>query len=228
MKILRKLAVLAVSLGIVSFVLPANAYRVNTHKDWEITNKAKYALADLSGIKTNNDTVAKIDTAKTAKAITKFQIHAPQAVVWDVLTDFQKYPQVFKRVKKCDIVKRDGDLVYVESDLRAQMFVKQEKNRTINDLKGKPNILDWVLVDGSFASARGRWEICPTKSGKDCNVIYTLIVDPGSIMPSYVTSLVLKFVQKEIISAVKHRAEDMALQKSVNQSAQNIMDFQQL
>ena len=216
MKILNKLAFLAVWLVVLSFVLPAQA-----RKDWQITNKDKYALADLSGVKNSQDSTMKIDTDKTAKAIAKFQIHAPQTVIWEVLTDFPKYPQVFKRIKKCDIVKRDGDLVYIESALKPQMFVKEEKNRTINDLKGRPNILDWVLVEGTFASARGRWEINPVNSGKDCKVTYTIIVDPGPIVPSCLTSWVLKFVQKEIITAVKHRAEYLAtnIQKSPTQSA---------
>lgn len=146
-------------------------------------------------------------SGKRSNAVARFDVNASRDRVWGVLTDFPGYPRVFKRLQSCRVVKQDGDLVYIESELKPHVFVRVARNRTVNDLKGRPNILDWELIDGNFRAVHGRWVLSPATEGGKCHVTYTLEVDPGPVIPPFLISFVLGFVQREIVSSLKEVAE---------------------
>jgi ribosome-associated toxin RatA of RatAB toxin-antitoxin module len=114
----------------------------------------------------------KTHTAKVARTTVELVIKAPREVVWKKLTDFDNYPQLFPRVKSCQVLKRESESVYLESVLKPQLFVKQATQHTINDLGGSPNVLRWRMLDGNFKSAVGEWTLSPTDGGKYCKARY--------------------------------------------------------
>lgn len=154
---------------------------------------------------------------KVAKSVTHLVVNSPAQAVWDTLTDFDHYPQIFSRMKSCAVTKRDGDLVYVETHLKPQMFVQQTVQHTINNLSAKPEMLTWRMVDGNFSSCEGSWKLKSIDSGKRCEVTYTLAVDPGPVIPAYLVSFTLKFVQKDIVNSVKRWTEANKIQASAIQ-----------
>jgi hypothetical protein len=62
-------------------------------------------------------------------------------------------------------VKREGNMYFTQSYLKPQFLVTQTLNHTITDIYSKPNTIEWVLVDGNFPSASGRWEISESRKG---------------------------------------------------------------
>lgn len=145
---------------------------------------------------------------RLAHAEAKFEVKAPREVVWRALTDFPKYPRIFHRIKDCRVLKREGDLVFLESELRPHMLVRRTCNHTVNNLGGRPNVLDWKLLDGCFKNVTGKWELLPAKSGNSCQVTYILEVDPGPVIPPFVLSFALGMVQKEVVSGLKDWVEN--------------------
>ncbi|HEY9784003.1 MAG TPA: SRPBCC family protein [Candidatus Obscuribacterales bacterium] len=135
---------------------------------------------------------------KLAESSIRFTIKATPERVWATLCNFDVYPAIFKRVKRCQVTRRDGDLVYVETFLKPQMFVRETCQHTVNNLSAKPEKLEWSQIDGNFKHLDGSWTLKPVNDGKNCEVVYTLHVDAGSIVPSPLVSFLLKFVQKEI------------------------------
>jgi ribosome-associated toxin RatA of RatAB toxin-antitoxin module len=144
---------------------------------------------------------------KLSKASTECVILAPQQFVWDRLTNFAVYPKLFPRLKTCQVLKKEGDLVYIESLLKPQMFVTQPCQHTINDLEDKPDSLKWKLTDGNFKAVEGEWELDSIDGGQHTKVKYTMEVDPGPLIPRPVIVLALKMVQHEAISGVKAMVE---------------------
>jgi ribosome-associated toxin RatA of RatAB toxin-antitoxin module len=144
---------------------------------------------------------------KLSSSVFETTIKAPKEIVWAALTDFNRYPQIFPRMKSCQILKREGSLVYLETILKPQMFVKQECQHTINDLAGEPDILHWRMIDGNFKSVEGEWRLKPSKDKQGCLVSYTLKVDPGPIIPKPMAVMALKMVQKEIVVNIKQVIE---------------------
>lgn len=149
----------------------------------------------------------KTQSAKVARTTVELVIKAPREVVWKKLTDFDNYPQLFPRVKSCQVLKRESESVYLESVLKPQLFVKQATQHTINDLGGSPNVLRWRMLDGNFKSAVGEWTLSPTDGGKYCKARYVLEIDPGPVIPRTMASMVISMVQKEIMADVKRAIE---------------------
>jgi len=144
---------------------------------------------------------------KLSKASTDVVINAPQEYVWEKLTTFSTYPKLFPRLKTCQVLKKEGDLVLIESLLKPQMFVTQPCQHTINDLEDKPDSLKWKLTDGNFKAVEGEWELKSIDGGQRTQVKYTMEVDPGPLIPRPVIVLALKMIQREAITSVKASVE---------------------
>lgn len=161
---------------------------------------------------------------KYARATVKMVINAPPEKVWSSLVDFPHYPQIFKRMRTCAVVKQQGDLVWLESNLKPQFFVRRTYNRAVTDLAGKPMVLNFHTLDEKYDSVRGRWELSPAYDEQHCQVTYTVEMAPGAMVPECMISLVLKFVQKEIVDELKDWVESStdtrtgSLPRDVNQN----------
>ena len=146
---------------------------------------------------------------KLSRSVFETTIKAPREYVWATLTDFPRYPDIFPRMKSCQVLKREGGLVYLETHLKQQMFVKQEIQHTVNDLSGKPDVLKWKMLDGNFKTVIDEWKIQADPQKTDsCKVSYTLEVDPGPVIPKPMASMALKIIQKEIVANVKQVVEN--------------------
>lgn len=135
---------------------------------------------------------------KYAHALAQFDLDFTRDQIWGALTNYSEYPNIFHRIKTCVVTRRVGDRVWIESELKPHFFVRRSFNRTYNDLSAKPQRLDWQLLEGNFTDVRGYWELEPAE-GNRCHVKYMLEVDPGPVVPAFLVSFVLKFVQKEVI-----------------------------
>ncbi len=138
----------------------------------------------------------------TVKAIVK----APLTEVWDSLVDYPSYPKIFKHIKSVTITNREHNLVYIETHLKQEMFVKNEIQHTVNDLSGKPALLKWELLDGNFKHILGQWSLKPLTS-TSCQIIYSLSIDPGPFIPPQLCSFLIHFFQNEIVDSLKRYVE---------------------
>ncbi|MBY0550992.1 MAG: SRPBCC family protein [Candidatus Obscuribacterales bacterium] len=147
------------------------------------------------------------ESKRLVRAISVFDVAVPAKAVREVLSDFSKFPEFMKRIKTVEVVRREGNMTFTQSYLKPQFLVNQPLNHTITDVYSKPNTIEWVLVDGNFPSASGRWEIEPL-TPHTCRVRYTVAVEPGPFIPPHLVSFALKMVQKEVITGVKTRVQD--------------------
>ena len=142
-------------------------------------------------------------------------VKAPIDYLWKKLVDFNDYPNIFSRIQSTKVTKSDGNLVYIETYLKPQLFVKSQIQHTVNDLSGKPNILSWKLADGNFKYVEGQWSLKPL-SATTTQLKYHLATDFGPIVPATLVSFVLHFVQREIVTTFTNYTE-----KSYNSLSQN-------
>jgi len=154
-----------------------------------------------------------------AEATMVATLKAPIEHTWQTLVDFDKYPDIFHRIKSIAITKREGNLVYIESYLRPHMFVRTEIQHTVNDIGGKPEVLKWHVIDGNFRYVEGAWHL-KTLSANTTQLTYWLAVDPGPVVPAGLVSFVLHFVQREIVSSFVQYTE---LSFQSNQSNKNLI-----
>ncbi|HEY9731520.1 MAG TPA: SRPBCC family protein [Drouetiella sp.] len=157
---------------------------------------------------------------RLARSTSCFEVAAPREVIWQTLTNFPKYPDLFKRIKTCRVTKREGDLVFIESMMKSQLFIKPCQH-TINDLGKGPGTLKWKLLDGNFKSVEGIWTLEPVKDADHTKVTYTIEVDPG-IVPQGICSMFMKAIQKEAVTSVTSVSESFfAERRAANEHATN-------
>ncbi len=146
------------------------------------------------------------------------EIDATQKTVWNALTNFANYPEIFKRISSCKVIKREGDLVFTESYLKHHMFLNTPCQRAVNNLSGAPHTLTWSTIDGNFKTLEGRWELKPSTSPDRCLARYTLEVDAGNCIPTQFVSFALKGMQKEIVVSLKKSVETIYREQRVSTS----------
>lgn len=164
---------------------------------------AALAAPDLSLVKPAETTQAaekKKSKRRVAESTMTATVKAPVQYIWDTLVDFDRYPEIFERLKSVNVTKREGNFVYIESHLKPHFFVKNEVQHTVNDLAGRPGSLKWELLDGNFKHVQGEWSMKPISS-YSTELTYHLAVDPGPVVPPRMVSFVLHFVQREIFSS---------------------------
>lgn len=181
-----------------------------------VANPEESSAPEVKSIKDGSEAMASIfrrrflldtESKRLARVISVFDVAVPAKIVREVLSDFPKFPEFMKRIKTVEVVRREGNMTFTQSYLKPQFLVNQPLNHTITDVCSKPNTIEWVLVDGNFPSASGRWEIEPL-TPHSCRIRYTVAVEPGPFIPPHLVSFALKLVQKEVISGVKTRVED--------------------
>lgn len=143
---------------------------------------------------------------KLLSAVLETTIRAPLPFVWQKLTDFSDYPQIFPRIESCKVTKRVGNYVYTESNLKPQLFLRESTQKVVNDLTGKPHVLRWAMLQGNFENSQGCWELTPEENGKSCKIKYTLESTTEPV-PRAIASFTLKFVQKDIVKTFKRSTE---------------------
>jgi ribosome-associated toxin RatA of RatAB toxin-antitoxin module len=150
--------------------------------------------------------------AESAVSIT---ISAEPKIVWNALTDFQTYPNIFKRIKTSEITRKEGDLVFLETYLKPQMFVKNQVQHTVSNIADSPHRINWKQLDGNFKHVDGSWDLASVDGGKT-KLTYTLHVDAGTIVPANMVAFFLKFVQREVVGQVKQFVEKEAKTKETH------------
>jgi len=133
-------------------------------------------------------------------------IAAEPATVWKTIVGFEEYPNFFKRIKTSEITRKEGDFIYIETQLKPQMFVKNSMQHTVCCLSNGPSRMNWKQLDGNFKHVDGSWDLASAQGGRT-NLTYTLHVDAGTIVPPSMVSFLLKFVQKEVVGQLKNYIE---------------------
>ncbi len=150
-----------------------------------------------------------------AESSVSITIAAQPTIVWNSLIDFEVYPKIFKRIKTSEITRKDGDLVFLETYLKPQMFVKNQVQHTVNNIADNPNHLIWKQLDGNFKHVDGSWDLASVDGGKT-KLTYTLHVDAGTIVPPSMVAFFLKFVQREVVAQMKQYVEKEAKTKETH------------
>ena len=121
-------------------------------------------------------------------------IKAPPAKVWEVITDYKRYPQMIPSVAEIEILKKQGNDVVLELEIEVPGS-NLEYNR--HDRHFPPYRIEmWPEDDqGDITRGRWRWELVPHANGTQTILIYTLYYDVAE------TSWILRQFLKETPTA---------------------------
>jgi carbon monoxide dehydrogenase subunit G len=108
--------------------------------------------------------------------------------VWEIVTDFERYPEWARDLKVVTVVARDGEGRPIEVEFRAGALGRSAHYTLHYDYTGAPSTLSWKLVRGDIMRAiDGAYQFTPSTTlpgGTD--VVYDLEIELVVPMPGFV------------------------------------------
>jgi uncharacterized membrane protein len=121
----------------------------------------------------------------------QIRIDAPLSQIWDVLTDFERYPVWARDIKDVVVVERDEEGRATAVRFRAAAMGRSTSYTLRYDWRDAPHCLPWELVDGDIMRVLdGAYEFTEVDD-RTTDVSYHLRVELAVPLPGF----------------VKHRAE---------------------
>ncbi len=101
-------------------------------------------------------------------------VEASPEYVWDVITDYPKYPEWMPEVEKVTVVRDDGNFKDVKYNLAFKISIITRKvDYTLRKYAKKPHRIEWELIEGDFDDAIGGWQLVPAHGGKATMAYYS-------------------------------------------------------
>ena len=141
--------------------------------------------------------------AKTERSVV---IHAPPEKVFEVISDYAKYPEFLPEVKAVKVESGQGDIkdVTYTVDIKAKVI-----NYTLRHTPKPPGELSWTMVRGEVMKGNdGAWILRPVPEGTEAT--YKIDLRLGALVPSMVERKLAEQSLPGLLQNFKKRIEGMA------------------
>lgn len=116
----------------------------------------------------------------------RMTIKAPADTCFDVVIDFERYPEWAADIKHVEVKARDEQNRPIRVGWRAAAFGRSTTYTLAYDYSEAPSKLAWTEVEGDLTTRLdGAYEFIPTPEG-ETEVIYHLAVDLRVPLPAFV------------------------------------------
>lgn len=117
-----------------------------------------------------------------------------------IVTDYPNYPQFLSEVKKCEVLKTEGNKKLVEYHVSLIKSFKYSLWMT----ETEPSLVSWEFAGGDiFKTMKGSWKL-EDQAGK-CKAIYSVEATFGLLVPGFVTKGLLDVNLPNMVSAYHKR-----------------------
>jgi ribosome-associated toxin RatA of RatAB toxin-antitoxin module len=134
------------------------------------------------------------------------EIEAPIKTVFEVISDFEAYPDFLPETKEVVIDKKSG------KNLRVTFSINLiKKIRYTLDIKlSPPSGLSWELVEGDLMKSNtGKWKLKEGKKGLT-EAHYEIDMDLGAMVPKAISNKLIGTNLPTMMKQFKERAEELA------------------
>lgn len=129
-------------------------------------------------------------------------INAPMSRVFDVIRNYEKYPEFLPEMKEAVVVSRNDGIAVVRFELELIMRVSY----TLRLTETPPDRVDWTLEDAKMiAENTGGWRI--EEVGNQTRATYALEVKLRGLIPKSVSTRLLGTTLPLTLQRFKERAE---------------------
>jgi coenzyme Q-binding protein COQ10 len=138
-----------------------------------------------------------------ASATRSIVINAPVERVFDVIVDYERYPEFLTEVKSIRTSAREGNQV----NIHYEVDVMKRIHYTLHMTEDRPRGLQWTFVEGEvMKDNRGGWVLEATPEGKT-NAIYTVEVTLGLLVPKPLVHAMVESSLPKMLESFKKRIE---------------------
>lgn len=176
-----------------------------------------WTLAHRSG----NLVIYTRDVKEGRRLISTAEVEAPPEVVFSILNDFEHYPDFMPYVKESRVLSRESDNEVVTYARIEPPFVNERDYALkVGMTRGTASNggvfkIEWESVPEARAEVKGvvrvklnegSWLIEPLDGGKRTRLTYTLLTNPGGLIPPFVVNMSNTTAIPQLFSAVAKRS----------------------
>jgi hypothetical protein len=151
------------------------------------------------------------------------EVEAPPEVVFNVLSDFEHYPEFMPYVEESRVLSRKGESELVtyariapplvsERDypLKVRLTRGSPSNGNVFKVEWTPSPDSWPEMEGVVRVKlnEGSWHVAPLEGGQRARLTYTVLTNPGGLIPDFVISMSNTIAIPELFKAIKKRAAE--------------------
>ena len=141
----------------------------------------------------------------TNSASQEIVVDVPPSLFFDVIADYENYPEVLPEMESARIVSRD------EAEVQAEFTFNLIKrvSYTLAMVESPPHRLDWRLVEGPLSRNTGSWQLSPLPDGRTL-AQYSIDIGLGMFVPKSVINRFVIKTMPRLLNHFKSRAEAKA------------------
>jgi coenzyme Q-binding protein COQ10 len=127
---------------------------------------------------------------------------------FNILKDYEKYPEFLKEVKSCKIIEDKG----VEKIVEYHISVVKDFSYTNRQFEKAPNQLHWKLIKGDlFKSMEGGWNLEEVvgKNGQQTKATYIIRAEFSMLVPGFMVKTVLSANLPAMMKAYQQRVKEI-------------------
>jgi ribosome-associated toxin RatA of RatAB toxin-antitoxin module len=130
-------------------------------------------------------------------------INAPPDKCFDVITDYERYPEFLPEVKKTRTLNRRGN----ECDVQYEAEVVKRIKYTVHLKEERPTRVSWTYIDGDFMRDNtGGWVLEDLGDGKT-KATYTVEITLGPLVPKSIINALVDTSLPKLLENFKKRIE---------------------
>lgn len=127
---------------------------------------------------------------------------APAEVVYEVVTDYESYPEFLPMIKETEILERQDNVVVCKFSI----FVVKNFEYVLRLEHDPPHKTRWTYVRGDFKNSEGGWDFEPIDE-VSCRVTYSVDMDMGFFVPKIISKQVVSASLPSMLTSIQKRAE---------------------
>jgi ribosome-associated toxin RatA of RatAB toxin-antitoxin module len=142
-----------------------------------------------------------------AQASRSVTVNVPQEKFFDVISDYEKYPEFLPEVKKVKVDGGQGSIkeVTYTVDIKAKVI-----NYTLKHTAERPGKLSWTMVKGEMMKGNdGSWVLKPGAQPGTTDATYTIDLKLSSLVPGFIEKALAEQSLPGLLANFKARAEKL-------------------
>ena len=142
-----------------------------------------------------------------AQANRSVTVNVPPEKLFDVIADYEKYPEFLPEVKKVKVDGGQGAIkeVTYTVDIKAKVI-----NYTLKHTAERPTKLSWTMVKGEMMKGNdGTWVLKPGAQPGTTDATYTIDLKLSSLVPGFIEKALAEQNLPGLLTNFKNRAEKL-------------------
>jgi ribosome-associated toxin RatA of RatAB toxin-antitoxin module len=133
-------------------------------------------------------------------------INRPTNIVYNVVTDFEKYPEFLAETREVETIHKNAKTAQVEFVIKVIKKIRY----TLDYKLTRNKKVVWSFVEGdTFKDCKGSWNLKEIEKGVT-EATYHVEVDFGLFVPKKITEMLVGKNLPSLMQSFKDRAESMA------------------